>query len=85
MRRFEFVDNMEMFVARRKVLVDEFGNRKIFLVWTKQKEPLEIGSIKEPKNQDVVSVKWDTRRGDFGEAIRKIFDGFKSDGAIFDG
>ena len=82
--KIKYSDKLECFVARRKIIVDKFGRKRTFLIWRKELEPIELGSIKNPLNKDIVSIKWDKKRGDIGDAFRKLFGAFKGDDGGFE-
>lgn len=77
--KIKFSKNTEFWV---KVVIDEyvdnFGRRMIKTQWQKQEGDLNMGSVKNPQNKQILAVKWvekqDPNRDEFD--LRKLFGGF---------
>ncbi len=52
--------------------VDEFGRKFRKTQWQKYNKELDLGSLKNPKNQEVIAFEWRERH-----PINKMFDMFK--------
>jgi len=56
--------------------IDEFGRKRRFLKWQKLDAPLNLGSVKKPKNQQVVGFKVVDKNPFADIDIKRFFGGF---------
>ena len=52
--------------------IDEYGRRIKRTKWQKYNKPIDLGSLKNPKNQEVIAFEWKEK-----SQINKMFDMFK--------
>ena len=64
-KELKFEEDTIFFIIREEIIeniIDEFGNqrikKRISLKVPKQYEEFSLGSIKNPKNEDVINLRW---------------------------
>jgi hypothetical protein len=78
--KIRLAKNTEFWVKRVvEEYEDEYGRKMIKTQWQRQKDDLNMGSIKNPQNQDVIAVKWIDKPNDLTDGsefdLRKFFGG----------
>lgn len=74
-KTFKELDDWECFIYRVETGVDEFGNKVRILNKIKVNDEIDLGTIKNPKNKDIVRVEWAKKQPHVFDIFRQIFSG----------
>lgn len=74
-KTFRELDDWECFIYRVENGFDEHGNKVRILNKIKVNKEIDLGSIKEPKNKDIVRIEWTKKQSNIFDTFRQVFSG----------